>query len=55
MRISEVSKGMSVEDKWYPENGVGTIVSVKDTEVRVKFPNCIKKYDVINLVNLRRK
>ena len=29
MRVSEAKKDVSVVDRWYPENGTGTIVSVK--------------------------
>lgn len=54
MRISETEKGMKVEDQCYPENGVGEVISKKENEVRVKFPSFIKKYNIINLSNLKR-
>jgi hypothetical protein len=52
MNKKDVEKGMKVIDKWFTENGVGEIVSVKENETRVKYKTGIRKYNNINLADL---
>ena len=54
MRMSETSKGTKVKDRWYPENGIGEVISIKGPEVRVKFASKVVKYDILNMSNLEK-
>ena len=52
MNSREVKKGVKVVDHWFPENGEGEIISVKENETRVKYKAYIRKYTDINLADL---
>lgn len=55
MNSREVRKGIKVIDRWFPENGEGEIISVKENETRVKYKAYIRKYTDIGLADLTEK
>lgn len=52
MNKRDVKKGVKVVDHWFPENGIGEIISVKENETRVKYKAYIRKYTDIGLSDL---
>lgn len=55
MNKSDVKKGVKVVDHWFPENGEGVIISVKENETRVKYKTYIRKYTDIGLADLTKQ
>lgn len=55
MNKSDVKKGVKVVDHWFPENGVGEIISAKEDETRVKYKAYIRKYTDISLADLTKQ
>ena len=51
MKSSDIKKSVQVIDKFYPENGVGTITSIKRTVLRVKYENKTVQYDINKALN----
>jgi hypothetical protein len=38
MEITEVKVGTQVVDRWYPDWGIGTIMKITKTRVKIAFP-----------------
>jgi hypothetical protein len=51
MKSSDIKKSTQVVDKFYPENGIGVITSIKRTVLRVKYENKTVQYDINKALN----
>ena len=53
MTTNKFKKYDKVYDSWYPDWGIGEVIDVKKTVVRVRFPGQVRGYDLSHIQFLR--